>query len=117
MNTQEILTIVQLGLGFGNLAIMIYALTKFLARPHESLNNRVVILEKEVSDIKDSLKLGNTRFKEQYSTNEVIIKSLLALIEFEIQYCITENKQPSKDLEHAKEELHAFLSRRMIDNE
>lgn len=109
---ETMLLIVQLMLGFGNLAIMVFALTKFIAKPHDTLNERIKVLEVEVSEIKASIKQDDNRFKQLYSTNEVIIKSLLALIEFEIQYCLTENKQPTKDLEHAKEELHAFLSRR-----
>ena len=109
---ETMLLVVQLMLGVGNLSIMIFALTKFIAKPHDSLNERIKFLEVEVNEIKNSLKQDDNRFKQLYSTNEVIIKSLLALIEFEIQYCITENKQPTKDLEHAKEELHAFLSRR-----
>lgn len=39
-------------------------------------------------------------------------KEDLILIEFEIQYCLTEKKQLSKDLEKVKEDLHSYLARR-----
>lgn len=109
---EKILLIVQLMLGFGNLSIMIYALTRFLQKPQEKIEERLKTLEVEVDAIKASLKQDDKRFKYQFDTNEVIINSLLALIEFEIQYCITEDKQPTKALEQAKDKLNAFLSRR-----
>jgi hypothetical protein len=55
---------------------------------------------------------GDKNFEEQDETNRVVISSTLALIEFEIQYCLTEHKTPSKDLERAKEDLHSYLSKR-----
>ena len=63
-------------------------------------------------DIKDSLKQGNDKFREQNETNEVLLNSTLALIEFEIQYCLTENKHISPELQKAKENLHTYLSKR-----
>lgn len=117
MNTQELLTLLQLFLAFCNSAIMIYLLMKFLKKPHDSLSDRVTVLEVEVKDLKASEKHDNSLFKEQDIANEVIIRSTLALIEFEIQYCITENKQPTKELERAKEELTLFLARRRRENE
>lgn len=80
--------------------------------PFKTLSNKVEEHEVRLSKVESSLYMGNDRFREQENTNEVLLKSLLALIEFEIQYCITENKPISKDLERAKDDLHAFLSKR-----
>lgn len=109
---QMFITIVQLTLNLGSLVIMLYALIRFLKKPQESIEERIKTLEIEVDALKASLKQDDKRFEYQYDTNEIIINSLLALIEFEIQYCITEDKKPTKALEDAKEKLNAFLSRR-----
>ncbi len=109
---QMFITMVQLTLNLGSLVIMLYALMRFLKKPQESIEERIKTLEVEVDAIKASIKQDDKRFEYQFDTNEVIINSLLALIEFEIQYCITEDKKPTKALEDAKEKLNAFLSRR-----
>lgn len=109
---QMFVTLVQLTLNLGSLAIMIYALVRFLKKPQESIEERIKALEVEVDAIKASIRQDDKRFEYQFDTNEVIINSLLALIEFEIQYCLTENKTPTKALSDAKDKLNAFLSRR-----
>ena len=81
-------------------------------KPHDTLEDRVNAHDVEIKEIKSSLLQGNDRFREQDDTNEVLIHSVLALIEFEIQYCLTEHKEPSKDLERAKDDLHSYLSKR-----
>ena len=109
---QMIVTLVQLTLNLGSLAIMIYALVRFLKKPQESIEERIKALEVEVDAIKTSIQQDDKRFEYQFDTNEVIINSLLALIEFEIEYCLTENKTPTKALSDAKDKLNAFLSKR-----
>ena len=112
MNITALLPFFQLVLTFGNICVLAYALFKFLNRPHDTLEDRVNAHDVEIADIKKSLLQGNDRFREQDDTNEVLIHSVLALIEFEIQYCLTEHKEPSKDLERAKDDLHSYLSKR-----
>lgn len=112
MNPSTILPYLQIILTFGNICVLAYALYKFLNRPHDSLEDRVNAHDVEIREIKSSLLQGNDRFREQDDTNEVLIHSVLALIEFEIQYCLTEHKDPSRDLERAKEDLHSYLSKR-----
>ena len=80
--------------------------------PFKSLVGKVEEHEVRIGKIESSLYHGNDRFREQENTNEVLLRSILALVEFEIQYCITENKPISKDLEKAKDDLHGFLSKR-----
>lgn len=112
----EILKVI---LQIANIVVLGYALIKFLNRPHDTLSDKLEALEHKVDElslklkeVEDSLKQGNDRFREQDDTNEVLIRSVLALIEFEISYCLTEHKEPSKDLERAKEDLHSYLSKR-----
>ena len=112
MNVSAILPVLQMILATGNICVLAYALFKFLNRPHDTLEDRVNAHDVEIREIKTSLLQGNDRFREQEDTNEVLIRSVLALIEFEISYCITEHKDPSKDLERAKEDLHNYLAKR-----
>lgn len=111
METQTLITIMQMVLSFGNICVLGYAFVKFLNKPHDDLREKVNAHDVEIKDIKSALHQGNDRFRKQESTNQVLIHSVLALIEFEIQYCITEKKPMSKDLEKAKEDLHDFLSK------
>lgn len=112
MNPQAILTIIQLCLAIGNLAIMLYALSKFLTKPHDTLSQRVTVIEVKIKEIDEALKRGNDKFREHDEAVEVLLTSLFALIEFEIQYVAAEGKAISKDLERAKDKLHEYLTRR-----
>lgn len=112
MNIQSVLLILQVILAFANICVLGYAFLKFLNKPHDTLEDRVNIHDLEIKEIKASLLQGNDRFREQESTNEVLIHSVLALIEFEIQYCLTEHKDMSKGLEKAKEDLNNYLARK-----
>lgn len=109
---QMLVSIMQTLLTFGNLCIMLYGFSKFMSKPHDTLEARVLVLENKIKDQEDSLRRGNDRFREQDTTNEVLIHSTLALIEFEIQYCLTEKKSISPELQKAKEDLHDYLAKR-----
>lgn len=112
MTVQDILQVMQLILTFGNICIIGYAFVKFMGKPHNTLESRVNTIEVEITEIKRSLMQGNDRFRAQDDVNEVILHSTLALIEFEMQYCLTEHKQMSSGLEKAKDDLNHFLSKR-----
>lgn len=116
---QEILQLLQLTLSLSNVCIIGYGFYKFLNKPHDSLADKVNTHDVEIKEIKASLLHGNDRFREQENVNEtqsntnaVIIHSVLALIEFEIQYCLTEHKDMSEGLKRAKEDLNNYLSRK-----
>lgn len=109
---QTILQFLQLLLTFANICVLAYAFLKFLNKPHSTLEEKVQEHEFEIKELKQSLLQGNDRFRAQDSTNEVLIHSTLALVEFEIQYCLTEKKPMSKDLEKAREDLHNFLAKK-----
>ncbi len=63
-----------------------------------------------MAEVEKSLLKGNDHFRSQDDALEVLIRSTLALIEFEVQYCITEGKQISDDLKHVKDDLHHYLA-------
>lgn len=112
MDNASALQMMQLFLSFGNVCIMLYAFKKFLSKPHDSLEERVAVLESEQREMKERLLRGNDKFREQDNTNEVLIHSVLALIEFEMQYCLSEKKPITEELQKAKENLHSYLARR-----
>jgi len=111
MNVQSILPFMQLTLTFCNICILGYAFIKFMGKPRNDLETRITNLEYEVKEIKNSLHQGNDRFRDQANVNEVLIHSVLALIDFEVHYCETEQKPISKSLEKAKDDLHDYFAR------
>jgi hypothetical protein len=111
MAIEKIIQIMQLLLTFGNICIIGYAFLRFLGKPHDNLETRVNTIELEIAEIKRSLMQGNDRFREQAKTNEVLIRATLALLEFEVHYCETEQKPISKNLEKAKDDLNEYFSK------
>lgn len=80
--------------------------------PIKMLCKQVEEHEVKIREIEDSLKQGNDRFRIQEDTNEVLIRSVFALLEFEVHYCETEHKPISKNLEKAKDDLHNYLAKK-----
>ena len=109
-NLSPFLQFSQLILTLFNIAIILYGFYIFLTKPRITLEKRVQALEVKLAEAEKSLLQGNDRFRSQDETLEVLIRSTLALIEFEVQYCITENKPISDDLKKVKEDLHIYLS-------
>ena len=66
----------------------------------------------DFKDVKQSLFRGDGKFQEQERALKVIIRATLALVEFEMQYCLTENKPVSKGLEKAKESLDDYFAKK-----
>ena len=112
MDVQTILPILQMILAFGNICVLGYALFKFLNKPHDSLEDRINEHDIKIKAIEASLLQGNDRFREQEDTNEVLIRSVFALLEFEVHYCETEQKPISKNLERVKDDLHDYLAKK-----
>ena len=96
-------------LKLANIIVLLYAAFKFLGKPHNTLDQRVTALETEVNDIKQSLHQGNDNFKEIFNALKVLIHSVMALLEFEMQYCLSEHKEMSDGLKDAKKDLEDFL--------
>ena len=112
----QIITVVALVLGLlvslGTLCTMIYALSKFMSKPHIDLASRVTELEVSQKEIKESLHQGNDKFRRQDETNEMIFSIFLAFVDFEIAYCHHTGYEHDKDLLKAKELLEKFLAKR-----
>jgi len=115
---EQVLPILQLVLAFGNICILGYALFKFLNKPHDTLETKVNVMDEELKEIKQSLRLGNDRFreheekfKEQEETNATFKSVMLAFVDFEIAYCLHTNYEFTEDLKKAKKELQDYLAR------
>jgi hypothetical protein len=89
---------------------LVYAGYKFTRKPHDTLESRVDALEEKTKDIELSMLKKDERIRELDEANGVIMRAVLALIEFEIQYCLTENKPMTKGLERAKESLDDYFA-------
>lgn len=105
MNTTTIMTGMQMILAFCNICIIGYGFYKFLNTPRDSMEQRITALEIKVENLKSSQ-------ENDQDTLKVLTRSTLALIEFEMQYCMTENKDMSDSLKAAKRDLEEFLSQR-----
>lgn len=112
MSIQTTLQMLQIVLTFGNVCVLLYAFVKFLGKPHDTLDTRVSVLENEVAEIKKALNAGTEHFEEQDGANEVILRSTLALIDYEIQRCLTESKPAPISLQKAHDELTFYLTKR-----
>ena len=99
-------------LQIANVVVLGYALFRFMKKPHDSLETRIISIEERLEKVEQSQTRRDEKISKVSETNEVLIHSVLALIEFEIQYCLTEHKDMSKDLEKAKEDLHSYLARK-----
>lgn len=110
INLSPFLQFSQLILTLFNIVIILYGFYIFLTKPRTTLEKRIQALEVKLAEVEKSLLQGNDRFRSQDEALEVLIRSTLALIEFEVQYCFTENKPISDDLKKVKEDLHIFLS-------
>lgn len=118
MGVKDFLTILQTFTTFGTLCMMLYGLKLFLRKPQDSLVQRVTELEVKVKEHEDSLNSGNDRFREQNDrfreqkkTNALIINSLVALIEFEVDYCIHHGDEKiSPRLDKTKIDLQSYLA-------
>lgn len=111
MTIKDFLTILQTFTTFGTLCMMLYGLKLFLRKPQDSLVQRVTELEVKVKEHEDSLNSGNDRFREQKKTNALIINSLVALIEFEVDYCIHHGDEKiSPRLDKTKIDLQSYLA-------
>ena len=105
-----ILKLFQLILTIFNVIIIIYGFYLFMTKPRNTIEKRIQTLEVKMAEVEKSLLKGNDHFRSQDDALEVLIRSTLALIEFEVQYCITENKPISDDLKHVKDDLHHYLA-------
>ena len=103
----EVLKVV---LQVANVVVLGYALYKFLNKPHDTLEDRVDKCEQDIKDIRQSLFRGDSKFKDHERSLKVLVRATIALVEFEMQYCLIEHKEMSKGLEKAKEALDEYMA-------
>ena len=109
MNMQSFAQVMQLLVSTGTLIGMLVALKKFLSAPTINKDKRLLELEIKVKEIEDSLKQGNDKFRDLYETTEISQSCILALIDFEIQYCITNGVEVTDELKESRKKLHEFV--------
>ena len=112
MNVQAVLPYLQTLLAFANICVLAYAFLKFINKPHDTLEDKVNDHEVRIKTLEARREQEDERDKEQDDTNEVLIRSVFALLEFEVHYCETEQKPITKNLEKAKDDLHDYLARK-----
>ena len=111
MNVQALLPYIQLALNTCSLIAILFAFYKFTRKPQDTLEQRVTALEVKQEEIEDSLKLGNDKFRELKNASTLIVTSIIALIEFEMDYCMHHGDEKiSDDLKKAKDNLYSFLA-------
>ena len=109
---QLIITILSLITGFGSVCVMVYGLSKFLTKPQDTLNQRVTVCETKIDEHERRLNKGDEHFNDNDEAIQILLRSLISLIEFEIQYVTADNKPISEDLKKAKDNLNDYLAKR-----
>lgn len=107
-----VITVVSFFIGLGQLAVMCYALYRFLNKPHTTLEGRVTTLEVKVNEQEKSLHAGNDKFRAQDELNELFIRCMLGFISFETNYCLHTGYEHDEDLRKTKELLETCLAKR-----
>ena len=101
----------QLALNICNLIALAYCFYRFTKKPHDSLEQRVTILEVKTKEHEDALHQGNDKFRELKRASTLIVTSIIALIEFEVDYCSHHGDEKiSESLNDAKNDLYKFLA-------
>lgn len=109
-----VLPVLQMILAAGNICIIGYGFYKFLGKPHSTLETRVVALETEIRNIKQSTRDGDKQIAVNAEGAAVLQRCLLALIEFEISFCLSSGYKDIADLEEAKRMLHDYLAKSKV---
>lgn len=105
-----VLPYLQAFLALANILIIMYGGYKFLGRPRTTLENRVAVLEIELRELKQNVKEGDKQIEVNDQAMSVMQHSLMALIEFEIQFCISHGERITDELKDAKKQLHDYLA-------
>lgn len=109
-------------LKLANVIMLGFMFYKFTRKPRENLESRLKALEDKVDDLdsevnlrykdfEQQLRQGNDKFRAIEEFLEILLTCSLALINFEVNYCTTEHKEISGDLEEARKALNKCLSK------
>ncbi len=97
-------------LNFASLSAICYAFYKFVNKPRTNLEQRITECEVQIKDVKDSLRQGNDKFREQAKTNRAVFSVLLAFTNFEIAYCHNTGYKDNSDLVKAQNAINEYLT-------
>lgn len=96
-----------------NVIALLYAFYKFTRKPGEDIVTRLVKIEAKLEEMERSLNSSWAEHRTQKNTNEVMQNCVLALIDFELSYCIHTNyAEDTSDLEEAKSILRNHLAKK-----
>lgn len=96
-----------------NVIALLYAFYKFTRKPGEDIVTRLAKIESKLDEMERSLNNSWNEHRAQKDTNEVMQNCVLALIDFELSYCIHTNyAEDTSDLEQAKNTLRNHLARK-----
>lgn len=97
-------------LKFANIVLISYGFYKFLGKPRSAIEERLAKAEARIEEIERRQDRADNKISTATEAAEVALRSLLALIEFEISFCISHNEGISADLQKAKNDLHEYLA-------
>lgn len=96
-----------------NIIALLYAFYKFTKKPGDDILTRLSKIEVKLDEMERSLNRSWEEHRAQKETNEVMQNCVLALIDFELSYCIHTNyAEDTSDLEEAKTLLRTHLSKK-----
>jgi F0F1-type ATP synthase membrane subunit b/b' len=96
-----------------NVIALLYAFYKFTRKPGDDILTRLSKIEVKLDEIERSLNRSWEEHRAQKETNEVMQNCVLAIIDFELSYCIRTNyAEDTSDLEEAKTVLRTHLSKK-----
>jgi predicted nucleic acid-binding Zn-ribbon protein len=79
----------------------------------KALEKRIIEQDYRLAKMEESLLHGNDKFRNIDQVLEVMLRSVFAILEFEVHYCEEEKKPISKNLERAKDDLHDYLAKHL----
>lgn len=90
-----------------NLVAILYGFKKFLSRPHDTLEQRVNMLEVRIQDVERVISKNTDEIQEHKDDLELLRECVEALIDFELAYCISTHYDAEgiDDLRHARKVL------------
>ena len=119
MNVEAISEFLKVVLQIANVAILGYALFRFMNKPHDTLEEKHKALEKrldghddEIREIKEAIKQGDNRMKDMDEPIEVILSCLMSLLNFELVFCLSQHYEGTEELMKAKDRLQGYLTKK-----
>ena len=111
INGSVVIAIFGLVLTVLNIIDKFTSMKKSAGEPLRLIEGRVRELEVRVEEHTRFLQTANDALKEQQDTNEVIQQCILALLDFEISYCLHTDYPHTADLEEAKKIIRGHLGK------